>query len=76
MSGYSLYPFVCLPFLEGEAWVGHRFEPLGCVLDFWRGWVGFKSDDIQERFLGQLQYHEYFLQRWRFTNNGKEAVVK
>lgn len=40
-------------FFEGEAWLGHRFKPPGWrVLNYWKGWVGFKGDDIQEQFCG------------------------
>lgn len=40
-------------FFEGVARLGHRFAPLGWrVLDYWKGWVGFKGDDIQEQFWG------------------------
>lgn len=59
MSGYSLYPFVCLPFLRVKpGWGGgRRFEPLRRWVNprlFGGVGVGFKGD-IQEQLLGQYQ---------------------
>lgn len=82
MSGYSLYPLCVYLFfsffffsLEGEAWVGHRFEPLRqwvCPRLF--GGVGWALKPmIHEQFLGQYQCHEYqSLQR--FADNDKEVI--